>query len=91
MGVSGNYWSACRARSQKEFVSKLGVATDEAEENVLWLTAISQSGVRDDSETNELLGESRQLRAILSRSTSTARENRRRQMKRSEIANSPTR
>ena len=91
MGVSGNYWSACRARSQKEFVSKLGVATDEAEENVLWLTAISQSGVRDDSETNELLGEGRQLRAILSRSTSTARENRRRQMKRSEIANSPTR
>jgi len=86
MGVSGNYWSACRARSHKEFVSKLTVATDEAEENVLWLSAIAQSGVREDAETKELLGEARQLRAILSKSASTARENRRRQ-----VTNSPTR
>lgn len=29
MGVAGNYWSACRGRSDKEFVAKLGVATDK--------------------------------------------------------------
>jgi len=28
MGVSGNYWSACRGRSDKEFIAKLGVASD---------------------------------------------------------------
>ena len=32
MGVSGNYWSACRGRSDKEFIAKLGVASDEAED-----------------------------------------------------------
>ena len=32
MGVSGNYWSACRGRSDKEFIAKLRVASDEAEE-----------------------------------------------------------
>jgi hypothetical protein len=28
MGVVGNYWSACRGRSDKEFVAKLGIATE---------------------------------------------------------------
>jgi four helix bundle protein len=78
MGVSGNYWSACRARSGREFIAKLAVATDESEENVLWLTAIERSGVRNDNETKLLLREAQELRAILSRSTKTARENRRR-------------
>jgi four helix bundle protein len=40
MGVPGNYWSACRGRSDKEFMAKLGVAADEADESVLWLMAI---------------------------------------------------
>ena len=91
MGVSGNYWSACRGRSDKEFVAKLGVATDEAEENVLWLTAISRSGVRDDSETRALLREGSELRAILSKSAKTARENRRRRKGQRQLTKSPTR
>ena len=77
MGVSGNYWSACKARSGREFIAKLAVATDESEENVLWLTAFERSDVRNDSETRLLLREAQELRAILSRSTRTARENRR--------------
>src|SRR5262245_56412456 len=77
MGVSGNYWSACRGRSDNEFIAKLGVASDEAEENVLWLTAIEESGLRTDQDTRELLEEARELRAILAKSAKTARDNRR--------------
>jgi four helix bundle protein len=78
MGVAGNYWSACRGRSDKEFIAKLGVAADEADESVLWLTVVVRGGIREDEATKDLLSEGHQLRAILSRSHKTARENRRR-------------
>ena len=92
MGVTGNYWSSCRGRSTKEFIAKLGVAVDEADESVLWLTSMIQSGLRDDLETKSLAGEGQQIRAILSKSHKTARENRRRKSsaKRASITNSPT-
>src|SRR5262245_22314565 len=77
MGVAGNYWSACRGRSDREFIAKLGVAVDEAEESVLWLTAFMQSGIRADDDTRNLLQEGTELRAILSASHRTARKNRR--------------
>lgn len=93
MGVPGNYWSACRGRSDREFIAKLGVATDEADESVLWLTAIIQSGIREDVEGKNLLGEGREIGAILAKSHKTARENHR--LKKSSkspthhVANSP--
>jgi len=77
MGVAGNYWSACRGRSDREFVAKLGVAADEADESVLWLTLLIQSGMRDDAETRSLLAEGHEIRAILAKSHKTARQNRR--------------
>jgi len=77
MGVSGNYWSACRARSDREFIAKLGVAVDEADESFLWLTLFVRGGLRGDVETKNLLAESGEIRAILSKSHKTARENRR--------------
>jgi len=92
MGVPGNYWSACRGRSDKEFIAKLGVAVDEADESVLWLTTIVQSGLRADRETKSLLGEGAEIRAILAKSHKTARENRRQRARarRAPITNSPT-
>jgi len=95
MGVPGNYWSACRGRSRAEFIAKLGVAADEAEECVLWLTAIIQSGINHELETKGLLGEGEELRAILSKSHKTARENRQRKAReakssRTQLAKSPS-
>jgi four helix bundle protein len=93
MGVPGNYWSACRGRSDKEFIAKLGVAADEADESVLWLMAIIQGGVREDLEGKNLLTEGQELRAILAKSHKTARENRRRRCSKSpshQVTKSPT-
>ena len=93
MGVPGNYWSACRGRSDREFISKLAVAVDEADEGVLWLTAILQTGIRQDIVIKDLLGEAQELRAILSKSHETARENRQRKAREAKagdkFANSP--
>ena len=95
MGVPGNYWSACRGRSDREFIAKLGVAVDEADEGVLWLTAIIRSGIKEDIVTRDLLREGQELQAILSKSHRTARENRQRRARekktRNQITKSPTR
>jgi four helix bundle protein len=93
MGVPGNYWSACRGRSDREFIAKLGVAVDEADESVLWLMVLTRGGIREDFETKGLLREGQEIRAILSKSHKTARENRRRKAraaKATESAKSPT-
>jgi len=88
MGVTGNYWSSCRGCSDKEFVAKLGVAADEADESVLWLTAIVDAPIRNDTEARNLLAEGREIRAILSKSHKTARENRKRNRRESRVRKS---
>jgi four helix bundle protein len=89
MGTSANYWSACRGRSPSEFIAKLGVAEDEAAETVMWLMLIVRGGIRDDVDAKNLLGEGREITAILSKSHKTARENRRRKSKK-QLTNLPT-
>src|SRR5262245_60776471 len=81
MGTAANYWSACRGRSGAEFVSRLGIAADEAAESAMWLMLIIQSGVRDSQDAKDVLLEGREITAILSKSHKTAKENRRRKSK----------
>jgi four helix bundle protein len=40
--VAANYRGTCNARSRKEFIAKLGVVVDEADESYLWLTITSR-------------------------------------------------
>jgi len=41
--VAANYRAACRARSKAEFISRLGVVEEEADESALWLELIMES------------------------------------------------
>jgi four helix bundle protein len=75
--VPSNYRSACRARSHREFVSKLSVALEEADESVGWLEILVKSGLVGAPEVESLLDEARQLVAILGASRRTAEERRR--------------
>jgi four helix bundle protein len=38
--VAANYRAACRARSDKEFISKMNIVLEEADETVFWLEII---------------------------------------------------
>ena len=93
MGVSGNYWSACRGQSDREFVAKLGVAVDEADESVLWLTVVVRSGIRDDlGDEGSIGGRARDTGDSLE-VPKTARENRQRKAREArqrKLTNSPT-
>jgi four helix bundle protein len=40
MSVGANYRAACRARSDKEFISKLSIVLEESDESLYWLEII---------------------------------------------------
>jgi four helix bundle protein len=74
-GIGSNHRSARRARSRAEFISRLAVALDEADESEYWLPQTQKGGIAAGTELEWLVDESRQLRAILSTSVATARSN----------------
>src|SRR3989442_15965735 len=43
--VAANYRSARRARSRREFLAKLGIVEEEADESVFWLDLLTEAGV----------------------------------------------
>jgi four helix bundle protein len=73
--VSANYHSAGRSRSRSEFIARLGVVVDEADESVHWLTVLKETDLAAGDELEWLLDEGKQLRAIFWTSLSTARRN----------------
>ena len=78
---SSNYHAARRGRSRAEFIAKLGVAAEEADETEHWMIVIRDAHLISTTaglkELDGLLDESRQLRAILVAATRTARTNHR--------------
>jgi four helix bundle protein len=74
--VSPNYRSARRSRSRTEFIARLGVVVDEADESEHWLSMLKNAGLAVGSERDCLLQESGELRAIFGKSLGTARANR---------------
>jgi four helix bundle protein len=73
--VSANYHACCRARSRAEFIAKLGIAVEEADESEHWLLVLKESGIGSGAELEMLYDEACQLRAILKASHDTARAN----------------
>jgi four helix bundle protein len=72
--VAANYRSACRSRSHQEFVARIGVVLEEADESELWLELLVESRVAQrGAELEALMDESRQLRAIFAAANLTAR------------------
>ena len=73
--MAANYRAACRGRSRREFIAKLGVAVEEADETVFWLELIERTGLSPSAALKTVRGEAQELRAILARSHRTARQN----------------
>ena len=71
--VAANYRSVCRSRSKAEFVARIGIVVEEADEAVLWLELLTDSGIVSPEKTKELLAEARELTAIFTSSQRTAR------------------
>jgi four helix bundle protein len=74
--VAANYRAACRARSRREFISKLGIGAEEADETVFWLMLLMRSGIDGSDAVQEALDEAKELLAIFIASIKTANANR---------------
>jgi four helix bundle protein len=71
--VASNYRSACLARSRPEFVAKLGVVQEEADESVFWINLAPDAGLVDRRRVGPLLEEGEQLFKIIATSLKTAK------------------
>ncbi len=74
--TDSNYRGACRARSPDEFISKIAVAAEEADESKGWLTALLARDYGDATETQILIKEADELTAIFTASHKTASKRR---------------
>lgn len=71
--VGANYRAACRARSQAEFISKLGIVEEEADESGYWLELISDAKLMSGALITPLLQEASEITAIISASRKTSK------------------
>jgi four helix bundle protein len=72
--VAANYRAVCRARSKAEFIARIGVVAEEADEAVLWIELLTESGIIKPEKTEGFLKEAKELAAILTASQQTARK-----------------
>lgn len=71
--VAANYRAVCRARSKAEFIARMGIVVEEADETVFWLELLSETGVIRPERTQELLKETNELVAIFAASLRTSK------------------
>jgi four helix bundle protein len=74
-GVGSNYHAACRPRSDADFIAKLGIAIEEADESAFWLKVLVEAEIVREPATETLYRECDQLTRILVASRETARRN----------------
>jgi four helix bundle protein len=73
-GVASNHRAAGRSRSKREFIARLGVVLEEADESEFWLEALVVCDGVLENATSSLRKEAGELRAIFWQSLRTARD-----------------
>lgn len=73
--ADSNYRAACKARSKKEFIAKIGVAAEEADESLGWLLALRDGGLVNAQTAAPLIDEANELTSIFVASAKTAAQN----------------
>ena len=74
--VGANYRAACRARSKKEFYSKICIVVEEADETEYWLEIIKEAELTNKAdELNRLIAESNEITKIMSKAKDTTYKN----------------
>jgi four helix bundle protein len=71
--VGANYRAACRARTRAEFVAKMGIVEEEADESAYWMEILQESGLLRGDRLDDVRAEANELVAITVASIKTAR------------------
>jgi four helix bundle protein len=63
--IGANYRAALRGRSKAEFIAKLGIVIEEADESEFWLDIITESKLLKEELVNPLLKETNEIISIM--------------------------
>lgn len=72
--VAANYRAACRGRSKADFISKLGIVHEEADEVLFWIEILIDLNY-ESPELEILRKESDEILRIVAKSVATSRNN----------------
>lgn len=70
--VAANYRAACHAKSAKDFINKLAIIIEEADETMFWLELLVDASLVKENLTKDLYQEARELTAIMVASRKSA-------------------
>jgi four helix bundle protein len=70
--VGANYRAACRGRSRVEFIAKIGIVEEEADESAFWLELIIEGAFLAKNRVKPLLDEANELTKIMASSRISA-------------------
>ncbi|MGH2574227.1 MAG: four helix bundle protein, partial [Ignavibacteria bacterium] len=73
--IGANYRAACRARSKADFISKITVVEEEADESLYWLELIKDSKLVKEERLTDLIKEADELTAIFTSIGKTTKMN----------------
>jgi four helix bundle protein len=74
--VGANYRAARRGRSSREYLAKISIVVEEADESEYWLELIRDCGLLNERQVGPLLQEATELTKIFASTRRTARNNR---------------
>jgi four helix bundle protein len=72
--VGANYRAACHARSRKDFIAKLALVEEEADESQFWLELLNELDAGATRAVSQLQEEAHELASIIVASKKTARK-----------------
>jgi four helix bundle protein len=72
--VGANYRAACRARSQADFISKMGIVEEETDETIYWMELLTEAKLVQENDISHLIREANQILAMTVSSIKTARK-----------------
>ena len=72
--VGANYRAACRAKSQADFIAKMGIVEEEADECLYWMELLIEARIVGLKKLEPLMKEADELLAITVASIKTARK-----------------
>jgi four helix bundle protein len=70
--VGANYRATCRSRSKAEFVARIGVVEEEADESAYWMELIVEGELLKAEQVARLLNEANELAKIMASSRISA-------------------
>jgi four helix bundle protein len=75
--VGANYRSACKGKSPADFINKIVIVEEEADESIYWLELMEEAGLVDSKEIYAFKREANELTAIFTAIGKTAKANQR--------------